>query len=138
LGIIKVIGFHHRPHTDISHAQNSVIQLLHLDAEVDEIWNFLGSKENKQWAWIAIDTSTKKIVAFYVGNRSASSAQELWRRIPPTYRACATFYTDGLPAYKTVVPSEKHKVRAKKTVNTYIIERFNCTLRQRVSRLVRC
>jgi insertion element IS1 protein InsB len=80
-----------------------------------------GSKENKQWAWIAIDVTTKQIVAFYVGDRSASSAQELWRRIPTTYRACATFYTDGLAAYKTVVSSERHKVRAKKRGNTNVI-----------------
>jgi insertion element IS1 protein InsB len=109
-----------------------------LKPQVDEIWSFVESKENKQWAWMAIDVTTKQIIAFYVGDRSASSAQELWRRIPPTYRACATFYTDGLAAYKTVVPSERHKVRAKRTGHTNITERFNCTLRQRVSRLVRC
>jgi len=123
---------------DISQAQNNVIRLLHLEAEADEIWCFVGSKENKQWVWIAIDVTTKQIIAFYVGDRSASSAQELWRRIPPAYRACATFYTDGLAAYKTVVPSERHKVCGKRTGHTNMIERFNCTLRQRVSRLVRC
>jgi IS1 transposase len=60
---------------DISQAQNSIIQLLHLEAEVDEIWRCVGSKENKQWARIAIDVTTKQIVAFYVGDRSASGAQ---------------------------------------------------------------
>jgi insertion element IS1 protein InsB len=96
----------------------------------DEIWSFIASKENKQWVWIAIDVNTKQVIAFYVGDRSASSARELWRPIPPTYRACATFYTDGLAAYKSVLPVEKHKVCAKSSGHTNIIERFNCTLRQ--------
>jgi insertion element IS1 protein InsB len=44
---------------------------------------------------------------------------------------------DGLAAYKTVLPSERHQVCAKSSGHTNMIERFNCTLRQRVSRLAR-
>jgi insertion element IS1 protein InsB len=105
--------------------------------EADEIWSFVVSKRNKQWIWIALDVTTKQVIAFYVGDRSASSARELWRRIPQVYGDYATFYTDGLAAYKTVLPSERHQVCAKSSGHTNMIERFNCTLRQRVSRLVR-
>jgi insertion element IS1 protein InsB len=108
-----------------------------LKPQADETWSFVASKENKQWVWIAIDVDTKQVIAFYVGDRSASSARELWQRIPSAYRNHATFYTDGLLAYKSVLPAERHKVCAKSSGNTNIIERFNCTLRQRVSRLVR-
>jgi insertion element IS1 protein InsB len=114
-----------------------VIQLLRLEAEADEMWSFVISKRNKQWIWIALDVTTKQVIAFYVGDRSASSARELWRRIPQVYRDHATFYTDGLAAYKTVLPSERHQVCAKSSGHTNMIERFNCTLRQRVSRLAR-
>jgi insertion element IS1 protein InsB len=86
-----------------SQAQKSVIQMVQLEAEADEIWSFVASKENKQWIWIAIEIDTKQVIAFYVGDRSASSARELWQRIPPAYRNHATFYTDGLAAYKTPV-----------------------------------
>jgi insertion element IS1 protein InsB len=112
-----------------------VVQLLRLEAEADEMWSFVVSKRNKQWIWIALDVTTKQVIAFYVGDRSASSARELWRRIPQVYRAHATFYTDGLAAYKTVLPSERHQVCAKSSGHTNVIERFNCTLRQRISRL---
>src|SRR5215813_13479069 len=114
-----------------------VVQLLRLEAEADEMWSFVVSKRNKQWIWIALDVTTKQVIAFYVGDRSASSARELWRRIPQVYRDHATFYTDGLAAYKTVLPSERHQVCAKSSGHTNMIERFNCTLRQRVSRLAR-
>jgi len=120
-----------------SQAQKSVIQLVQLEAEADEIWSFVVSKGNKQWVWIALEVTTKQVIAFYVGDRSASSARELWRRIPQVYRDHATFYPGGLAAYRTVLPSERHQVCAKSSGHTNMIERFNCTLRQRVSRLVR-
>jgi len=41
-----------------------VVQLLRLEAEADEMWSFVGSKENKQWIWIAIDTANKQVIAF--------------------------------------------------------------------------
>lgn len=122
---------------DLSQSDKSSIHLVQLEAEADEIWSFVGSKDNKQWVWIAIDVNTKQVIAFYVGDRSGTSARELWRRIPPIYHACATFYTDGLAAYKSVLPADRHKVCAKSSGHTNIIERFNCTLRQRVSRLAR-
>jgi IS1 family transposase len=78
--------------------------------EADEIWSFVVSKENKQRVWIALNLATKQVLAFYVGDRSASSAQELWQRIPQVYRDHATFYTDGLAAYKTVLPAKRHQV----------------------------
>ena len=110
---------------------------LRLEAEADEMWSFVASKENKQWIWIAIETTTKQVIAFYVGDRSRQSAEELWQRIPQAYRDHATFATDDWEAYQGVIPSAQHEVCAKGSGRTNIIERFNCTLRQRVSRLVR-
>jgi len=40
-------------------------------------------------------------------------------------------------AYDEVFPSKRHQSVGKETGKTSYIERFNCTLRQRVSRLVR-
>ena len=105
-----------------------------LDVESDELWSFVGNKENKQWIWLAMDSHTRQIIAFYVGDRSSQSAQELWKLIPDSYKKHATFYTDDWEAYKTVIPSAQHKIAPGTTSH---LERFNCTLRQRVSRLVR-
>jgi len=113
------------------------VRLLRLEAEVDEMRSFVARKANKQWIWIALDAETKQVVAFYVGDRSRRSAQQLWRRIPAAYCEHAIFYTDAWEADKEVIPAARHRSCAKSTGHTNIIERFNCTLRQRVSRLVR-
>jgi len=105
-----------------------------IESEVDEMWSFVGSKENKQWIWIAMDAKSRQIIAFYVGDRSQASAKKLWDSIPISYRDKATFFTDDWQAYKAVIPEERHHVVKGKSNH---IERFNCTMRQRVSRLVR-
>jgi insertion element IS1 protein InsB len=113
------------------------VKLLRLHAEADEMWSFVGRKANKQWVWIAIDVETKHVIAFYIGDRSRKSARKLWDRIPDLYRQQARFDTDDWEAYKGVIPASQYRVCAKGSGHTNIIERFNCTLRQRVSRLVR-
>ncbi|BAI91109.1 hypothetical protein NIES39_J00570 [Arthrospira platensis NIES-39] len=54
----------------------------------------------------------------------------------PPYRQCAVAYTDFWGAYEAVLPSKRHQGVGKDTGLTSYIERFNNTLRQRVSRLV--
>ncbi len=101
------------------------------------MFSFVGNKENKQWVWIAMDVKSWQIVAFHVGDRSRQSAKALWELIPQWYRNHATFYTDGWEAYAGVIPERQHQVVKKHSRITNHIERFNCTLRQRASRLVR-
>ncbi len=108
-----------------------------LESEIDEMLSFVGKKASKQWIWIALDVKSRRIVAFHVGDRSGQSAKTLWKSIPECYRNHATFYTDGWCAYKGVIPERQHRVVSKQRRITNHIERFNCTLRQRVSRLVR-
>ena len=118
-------------------APSGPVQWLRLEAEVDELWSFVGSKTNKQWGWLAFDAETRQVIACYVGDRSRESARQLWRRLPRVYRERATFYTDEWEAYKGVIPAAQHQVCGKESGLTSGIERFNCTLRQRVARLVR-
>ena len=33
-----------------------------LTIECDEVWSFVGNKENKYWIWLAIDRETRQIV----------------------------------------------------------------------------
>jgi insertion element IS1 protein InsB len=53
------------------------------------------------------------------------------------YRDQATFHTDQYDVYQGVIPAEQYRAITKKARKTNHIERFNNTLRQRVSRLVR-
>jgi insertion element IS1 protein InsB len=111
--------------------------LQRLKAEMDELWSFVGAKENRHWVWIAMDATTRQVIAFHVGDRSGQSAQALWEKIPAVYQEQATFYTDQYEVYKAVIPSAQHRAISKLARQTNHVERFNCTLRQRVSRLVR-
>jgi insertion element IS1 protein InsB len=111
--------------------------LQRLEAEVDELWSFVGKKANRQWVWIAMDATTRQVLAFHVGDRSGQSAQALWEKIPTVYQEQATFYTDHYAVYTGVIPTAQHRPITKLTRKTNHVERFNCTLRQRVSRLVR-
>ena len=113
------------------------VVLRRLEAEADEMWSFVKKKANKQWIWIAMDTTTRQIIAFHVGDRSRESAKALWANIPLIYREQATFHTDQYDAYTGVIPAERHKAITKQARKTNHIERFNNTLRQRVARLVR-
>ena len=108
-----------------------------LEVEADEMWSFVKRKANKHWSWIAMDTQTRQIIACHVGDRSHESAKQLWATLPAVYREQATFYTDQYAVYPGVIPSAQHKTITKHARKTNHIERFNNTLRQRVSRLVR-
>lgn len=105
--------------------------------QADELWSFVDNKGNKQWVWLAMDESTREIIGAYIGKRNRLAAQKLWESLPAVYRQCAVVYTDFWEAYEGVIPSKRHQAVAKESGKTSYIERLNCTLRQRVSRLVR-
>ena len=108
-----------------------------LEVEADEMWSFVKQKANKQWGWIAMDKQTRQIIAFHVGDRSHESAKQWWANLPAVYRAQATFYTAQYAVYTGGIPAAQPKAIPKHARKTHHIERFNNTLRQRVSRLVR-
>jgi IS1 family transposase len=62
---------------------------------------------------------------------------KFWKSLPPVYRQCAVIYSDLWKVYSGVLPSKRHRAVGKESGETNHIERFNNTLRQRVSRLGR-
>jgi IS1 family transposase len=108
-----------------------------LTIQCDEMWSFVGNKGNKQWIWLAIDVLTKEVVGVYIGQRDKDGARGLWNSLPPVYRQCAVSYTDFWSAYEIVFPKKRHRAVGKDTGQTNYIERFNNTMRQRISRLAR-
>jgi len=118
------------------------IQVTHkpkgpISVQCDELHSFVAHKDNVQWVWLALDSYTREIVGCFIGSRDKTAAQALWESMPPVYRQCAVCYSDFWAAYACVLPSKRHKAVGKETGKTNYIERFNNTLRQRVSRLVR-
>jgi insertion element IS1 protein InsB len=113
------------------------VMIQRLEVEADEMSSFVKKKANKQWIWVAMDATIRQVIAFHVGDRSRKSATRLWAKIPHAYRQHATFYTDQYVVYEAVIPAAQHRAITKLARKTNHIERFNNTLRQRVSRLVR-
>jgi len=116
---------------------NQDVMIQRLEVEADEMASFVQKKANKQGIWRAMDAKTRQIIAFHVGDRSRKSFKKLWAMIPQAYRQHATFYTDQYVVYQGVIPAAQHYPIGKLARKTNHIERFNNTLRQRVSRLVR-
>jgi IS1 family transposase len=113
------------------------VLLRRWEAAADEMCSFVQKKANKHWLWLAMDRTTRQIIAFHVGDRSRNSAKALRTNIPEVSREQATFYTEQYEAYRSVIPTNRHKAMTKKARKTNHIERCNNTLRQRVSRCVR-
>jgi insertion element IS1 protein InsB len=71
------------------------------------------------------------------GARAGFVSKSLWGKVPAGYQEQAIFYTDCYEVYKRVIPPAQHRAITKLARKTNHVERFHCTLRQRVSRLVR-
>ncbi len=80
---------------------------------------------------------SRQIIGDHVGDRRRKSAWKLWANIPKAYRQQATFYTAQYVVYVGVIPAAQHEPISTLARKMNHIERFNNTLRQRVSRLVR-
>jgi len=105
--------------------------------ECDELWSYVGKKRCQKWIWLALNRQTREIVGVALGQRTKSTARNLWTSLPPVYRQCVVCSTDFWAAYAAIFPSKRHRAVGKESGQTNHIERFNNTLRQRCSRLVR-
>jgi insertion element IS1 protein InsB len=101
--------------------------------ELDELWSFVGSKAHERWVWIALCRQTRPDRGVL---RGRSLCRELRERIPPDYRSRAT-RSDFWLAYEGVFPKRTHRLCGKAEGRTNHVERWNCTLRQRLGRFVR-
>ena len=97
----------------------------------------MGNKQQVQWIWLALDRETREVVGVAIGDRTAETARQLWDSLPAEYRMSAVCYSDFWHAYAAILPSKRHKPAGKEAGQTNHVERFNNTLRQRVSRLSR-
>ena len=104
------------------------------EVELDELATFIRRKEYQIWLWIVLCRHSRKVLAYYVGDRSNASAYHLWQSLPLGVRQEAYMYTDRWAAYLRIAPPGRHGCKGKVTNH---VERFNNTLRQRVAPLVR-
>jgi IS1 family transposase len=79
-------------------------------------------KSPKRWIWLAMDTKSRQIIVFHVGDRSRDSTQALWASIPAVYQQHAKFHTDQYAVYTGVIPAKRHKAITKEARKTNHIE----------------
>jgi insertion element IS1 protein InsB len=83
-----------------------------------------------------MNTHNRQVIALHIGNRGIDDARKLWDNIPPSFQQQAGFFTDFWKAYN-ILDEAQHFAAGKDKGFVNRLERFNCTLRQRCSRLVR-
>jgi len=93
---------------DLSVTIPSDIEGVILDrVEADELWSFVGSKADRYWVWLALDTVTRQVIALHVGGREVEDAKQLWEAVPDTYKNESDFYTDCYDAYRGAIPEDR-------------------------------
>ena len=102
------------------------------EAEMDEMWSFVGRKDNQRWLWHAIDHQTGTVLAYVFGRRKDEVFLKLKALLDPF--GLTHYYTDKWGAYTRHLDPEQHTVSKR---GTQKIERTHLTLRARIKRLVR-
>jgi len=101
-------------------------------AEVDEMWSYVGTKQQPRWLWHAIDHWSGAVLAYVFGRRQDEVFLQLKALLAPF--GITRFFTDHWGAYARHLAPETH-VPGKRT--TQQIERKHLTLRTRIKRLAR-
>jgi insertion element IS1 protein InsB len=102
------------------------------EAEVDEMWSFVGKKREPRWLWHAIDHRSGKVLAYMFGRRQDEVFLKLKALLEPF--GITRYYTDYWGAYTRHFDADEHQPGKR---NTQKIERKHLTLRTRIKRLVR-
>jgi insertion element IS1 protein InsB len=53
------------------------------EAELDEMWSFVGSKKHPRWLWEALDHQTGRVVAYVFGRREDQALLQLKALLEP-------------------------------------------------------
>src|SRR5215510_9265945 len=92
------------------------------EAEMDEMWSFVGNKGNPRWLWHAIDHHTGKVLAYVFGRRKDEVFLRLKALLKPF--GLTRYYTDHWGAYSRHLDPDEHCPGKR---NTQKIERKHLT-----------
>lgn len=101
------------------------------EAEMDEMWSFVQSKQQQRWLWHAIDHCTGAVLAYVLAPHEDAALKQLQQLLAPF--AIERIYTDSWGAYLRLLESHHSVGKA----NTQRIERKHLTLWTRIKRLAR-
>jgi insertion element IS1 protein InsB len=117
---------------DLSRTTVELSQWVGPEAEADEMWSFVQSKQQQRWLWHAIDHETREIFADVLSDHKDVAFLELKTLLAPF--GITQFYTDDWGTYTRHLESAVHTVSK---ANTQRIEPKHLTLRTRIKRLAR-
>ncbi len=110
---------------------NVVIQQVN-EAEMDEMWSYVGDKGHQRGLWHAIDHHSGTILAYVLGTHTDTVFVKLKQLLAPF--GMTRFYTDDWGTYQRNLLTQQHTIGKE---NTQKIERKHLTLRTRIKRLTR-
>jgi insertion element IS1 protein InsB len=102
------------------------------EAEVDEMWSFVGKQQEQRWLWHAIDHWSGRVLAYVCGRRQDEVFLQLKALLEPF--GIKRYDTDYWGAYTRHLDPDEHQPGKR---NTQQIERKHLTLRTRIKRLTR-
>src|ERR1700743_1171730 len=100
--------------------------------EVDELWTYIGRKDNEYWLAYGLDRTTRQVIDFVVGKRTKATLKmlidNLLKLTPNRIR------TDRLTHYQRLIPKPLHRFGA---YGINHIEPKNLSIRTHLKRLSR-
>jgi IS1 family transposase len=102
------------------------------EAEPDEMWSFVQSKQRQRWLWQAVDHVTPEVLAYVLDTRGDTAFLQLKALLAPF--GIQRFYTDGWGAYERHLDERQHSIGKRYTQK---IERKHLNYRTRIKRLAR-
>lgn len=100
--------------------------------ERDELWHFVGNKENKPWIWLAFCRDTGQRVDWECGDRDQATLAMLLKRLR-TWKV-GLYCTDGYVCYDQTLPAGEHYQGKEET---WRVEQINSRLRHWLARFRR-
>lgn len=109
-----------------------LLRVLDPEAELDEMWSFVQSKQQQRWLWQAVDHATGEVLAYVLNTREDRAFLELKALLHPF--GIQHFYTDGWRTYERQLDEAQHTIGKRYTQK---IERKHLNYRTRIKRLAR-
>lgn len=76
------------------------------ESDLDEMWSYVGKKDNPRWLWHAIDHHTGKVLAYVFGRRKDEVLLQLKKLLEPF--GISRYYTDGWGAVACVISRRRN------------------------------
>jgi insertion element IS1 protein InsB len=103
---------------------------------VDKLCSFVGKKANPRWVWLALDVQSRQVLALCRRSQPKKCAAVMGQA-PGALSQTGDVLHGRLCTLRPRHSPTQRRAITKEAPQTHHVERFNGTLRQRLSRLVR-